>query len=174
MVETGTVPALAWQVVELVQFPAERRMDLWNWLMQFPKANLDDSSPKTLEEFERVFPLLSAGGRELWGVLVDGVLLGAIGFQELSPGLGTLRGISFDRSAHGSGAPLAAMRMILERAWKSGFRKVEAEMFASNVRVYKFLKKLGAISEGTRVAHALQGGNPVDTRLIGFFAPEAG
>lgn len=169
-VETGTIPALRWQVVRLVPFPTERRTDLWNWLMQYPKANFDDESPKTPEEFERFFPLLLAS-RELWGVEIDGRLLGAMGFEPLTPGLGALRGIVFDRSTHGSGAPLAALRLLLERAWQRGFRKVSAQLLVSNSRAYAFLRKLGATDEGMQRAHALQGGKPVDMRIVAFFAP---
>ncbi len=170
--QTGTGSIFQWKRIELVEFPAEGRMELWNWLMQFPKANFDDQSPKTLEEFERFFPLLTAGNRQLSGVRIDGALLGAIGFEELSPGLGALRGIIFDKSTHGSGAPLEAVRMLLARAWANGYRKIEAEVFASNRRVFAFLKKLGAVYEGTRAAHALQDGKPIDMRMIAFF-PEA-
>lgn len=170
-VETGTVPVLKWQRVALVPFPAGARMELWNWLMQFPKANLDDSSPQTPEEFERFFPLLTAS-RELLGVEIDGKLLGAMGFENLSPGLGALRGIVFDRSTHGSGAPLAALKLLLDRAWTSGYRKIEAQMLASNGRVYAFLRKLGAVDEGTLRAHVLQDGKRIDMRLVAFF-PEA-
>jgi RimJ/RimL family protein N-acetyltransferase len=163
--------AFDWQRVALVPFPRDHRSDLWSWLLQYPQYNFDDEAPQTQEAFELFFPLLSAHRRELWGVEIDGQLLGAMGFETLSPGLAVLRGIVFNRSTHGSGAPLAAVRLLLDQAWRLGYRKVEAQMLAPNGRVYAFLKKLGAEDEGTRRAAVLQHGKPVDMRLVAFFAP---
>ncbi len=145
--------------------------DLWSWLLQFPSANFEDTAPDNLEDFKRAYKSMATGVRQLWGVEVDGALLGAIGFEPLSRRTGMLRGLCFDQSAHGSGAPLAAVRKFLDLCWASGFRKISARYLASNRRAQAFFKKLGAVQEGYLKGDAEQQGKPIDVRIITFFSP---
>ena len=117
---------------------------------------------------------MALGNRQLWGVEIDGVLLGAIGFERLSERTGLLRGICFDQSAHGSGAPQAAVQRLLDICWASGFRKVSARYFAHNRRVHQFFKKLGAQQEGYFKADTEQAGEPVDVRVVAFWPEKKG
>lgn len=161
-----------WIKVSLVAFPKDRLGELWAWLQQFPQANFDDGAPEDFEGFARAFDIMATPPRQLWGVEIDGQLLGAIGFEQLSRRTGMLRGICFDRSAHGSGAPLQAVGHFLELAWKTGFRKISARYLASNRRGRAFFKKLGAVDEGYLKDDTEQKGRPIDVRVIAFFAPK--
>ncbi len=170
--ETPRLTRESWVKVSLAPFPQDRMADLWAWLHQFPAANFDDTAPETLAEFEASFDIMARGNRQLWGASIDGELLGAIGFESLSKRTALLRGICFDQSAHGSEAPFAAVAKILDLAWKSGFEKVSARYMAHNRRVHQFFKKLGARQEGFMIGDTTQAGQPVDVRIVAFFAPK--
>jgi RimJ/RimL family protein N-acetyltransferase len=168
----GSIGPADWTKVSLVPFPADRIADLWRWLLQYPAANFDDQGPETLEQFEAAFAVMARGSRQLWGAEIDGELLGAIGLEQLSPRTGLLRGICFDQSAHGSGAPLAAVQKLLDVAWASGYRKVSARYLASNRRAHAFFKKLGARQEGYLVEDTEQAGQPIDVRIVALWPPK--
>ena len=168
-------PALTragWSKVSLVAFPHHRLRELWGWLRQDPASNFDDTAPEDYEAF-RAHQLAFAGtSRQLWGVEIDGELLGAIGFERLSRTTAMLRGICFDRTVHGSGAPRHAVARLLELAWASGYRKISARYFVSNRRIRSFLQALCAVDEGYLKQETDQNGKPIDVRLVAFFAPK--
>ncbi len=172
--ETSQLTRESWVKVSLAPFPQDRLSDLWLWLLQYPAANFDDTAPETFEQFEAAYELMARGNRQLWGAEIDGVLLGALGFEQLSQRTAMLRGICFDKSAHGSGAPAAAVQKLLELSWASGFRKVSARYFAHNRRVHAFFKKLGAKQEGYLVQDTEQAGQPVDVRVVSFWPGKEG
>lgn len=161
-----------WSKVSLAAFPYHRLPELWSWLQQFPAANFDDSAPPDYESFRSQQLGYAGTARQLWGVEIDGELLGAIGFERLSRRTAQFRGICFDRSAHGSGAPRMAVSLLLGQAWQSGYQKISAHYFAHNRRIRSFLQALGAVDEGYLKQETTQGGKPVDVRAVAFFAPK--
>jgi len=149
---------------------------LWIWLNEFPRANFDDYSPKTFEEFQveifqRMQPDSSGRVREFIVVaLLDGKPIGFIGYRPITERLGTLHGICFSKAVHGKGHAAFAVRNLINAIMKDGkVQKIEANYFKDNARIKKFLRKLGFEHEGTRFDHTLRQGKPIDVSLVALY-----
>lgn len=159
--------------LSLQPFPAESIPLLWEWMHEYPKANLDDYGPRTLEEFRMYLLGRAQAGTKTLGVKVDGEFVGAIAVLQLDR-IAFFRGICFAKAVHGKGVAPHAVGLVLQAHWEEGFRKVGAEFMADNRRVRDFLEKLGAVDEGYFKAETMRGGRPVDVRRVAFFAPKKG
>lgn len=144
---------------------------LLDWLRERPECNFDDYGPSTVEGIEAK---LSNVTIRSWGVVYEGAPCGVIAYQALTPEVGGFAGICFTESVHGKGVALLAVQRVLNRLWAEGVEKISATYFADNLRVARFLAKLGAVREGLLRAHTRRNGAPVDMELVALFAPQRG
>lgn len=159
---------------KLISFiPLEADQYEWAWLLlsQFPKANLDDSSPKNVVDFGQEIDRRKLS-EEIYQVLYKDQPIGYIGFIQITPRLGWTRGIAFDKSQHHSGIPELAVRMFLQIKFKLGLEKLCIQHHADNRVVNAFLKKLGAVDQGYMHKQITQDGKPIDIRLLAIFNPQ--
>ena len=150
-------------------FPVESLPLLWDWLQEYPDANFDDYSPKTLKDFILVMQERFANGEVVWGIRYNGDLVGAVGIAPLNPGCAMFHGICFSKIVHGTGVPFAGVSKVLDTMFSLGVEKVAASYFADNTVIHKFFKKLGAITEGYLAQQTIRGGKPCDMRLVAVF-----
>lgn len=147
---------------------------VWAWLWQQPQWNVDDGSPKTLEEFrvglEQRFAANESARIVLWP---DNEPCGVVGFSDMGHGVGMFRGVCFDEAVHGRGIARAAIAQMLSSWFDGGYRKVVAAFFAHNQRIARIFRRLGAVGEGLLVAQVKQQGHPIDMQLVAFFKPES-
>lgn len=142
-------------------------------MLEFPSSNLDDSGPKTAVELGESLRAKQKAGEKVYLVVYRGRPVGAIGYAQTSPDEGRFRGICFTREVHGSGVPFQAVRMVLDQAFNSGTRIVGAVVFADNVRVQKFLKKLGGEDlwkpwRGPECPATVRDGEPLQQKIYGI------
>lgn len=130
--------------------------------MEAESQNFDDMGPRNITELTRQIGQQEALGDVITEVIYQGNPVGAVGYLEVTPELGTFRGIVFTKAVHGTGVPFAAVAMVLEDAFNNGTRKVFSKSFEDNIAVCKFLKKLGAQDEeGIDAGHTTRGGAAV-------------
>lgn len=159
--------------VSLVPFPPASIPDAWRWLNEFPKSTLDDYGPKTEKEFAVDLLRRVKSGQIVLGAKHQGVCVGIIGFQQVTPRMGHFAGICFSKEVHGKGVARAALSLLMNTLWAAGLEKIEAVHFADNQRIFRLLCKLGGFSEGLLLKHALRDGRAIDCRVVGFLRPEA-
>lgn len=150
-------------------FPPEHYPLLWSWLNEFPDANLDDSSPRSLEQLAASIRIREDQGEQIWAVLQSGRPVGVIAHRAIAEGVEKFCGICFARVVHGTGIPQRAVRAALGRLFDSGIETVAAVYLTDNVRVHRFLRALGATCEVARPGLAQRRGEPIDMTQV-FFA----
>lgn len=167
------IPAPLPKLELVTPFPPEAYSELHRWFIQMPDKSLDDSWPKNFEDVCRMFDARSETEYTCM-VAENGTPVGFIGFQQLTPHLGSLRGVCFDQKVHGNGTALRALRAVLQQQFDHGIYKVMAFPFVDNPRAHRFYQKLGAVDEGILRNHTLRDGKMVDLHLMAFFAPDDG
>jgi len=149
-------------------FPIQSADLLWSWLQESPDSNLDDYGPQTAEECAR--ELAVRNKREItWMVKQDGAPVGFIGFAPFNARHGSLHGVCFTQSACGTGAARIALAWVITYLFSTGIEKISASYFADNLRVDRFLRKLGFQEEGLMRKQTLRRGQPVDMRVLALF-----
>ena len=108
-------------------------------------------------------------GESVFGVNVDGELVGFIGCARITGRLATLHGICFAARVHGSGIAAWAVGELLETLYHCGVEKVSASYFADNEKIRRLLAKCGAHDEGLLRIHTARQGVPVDMWLVAFY-----
>lgn len=158
--------------LRLIPYPAEQLDKMWAWLHEFPKSSFDDSTPA--DDFD-LFRLIMLGkakaGQKLIAAELAGDLVGAIAFKGMTSKHGKFGGIVFSKEVHGMGVAFYAVNAVLAACWAEGYEVITANYFADNHRVHAFLKKLGAVNKGYRIAETTRNGKPVDVRDVAFFRP---
>lgn len=141
--------------------------DIWSWLNEFQSSNFDDYGPRSADEF--VSLTASKSSLMTWGIELDGVPSGLIGFQPITSRLGMLNGVCFRKAAHRTGGPDLAFKRVLDALWGIGIEKVSATYFADNDHARRFLARHGAEDEGLMKSHTMRSGVPTDMRLVAIF-----
>jgi RimJ/RimL family protein N-acetyltransferase len=157
------------QIDLIYQFPEEFYQNAWCWLNENWAANFDDFSPKNYAEFE-AHMRERVSNEEVWCVLADGAPVGIIGYLQLSPVKGLLRGVCFTKWTHGTPVTRQAVAQLLEKKFAEGTTKIGLAYFQKNIRVGRFMQRLGAKVEGLMIADTLQNGQPVNAVIAAFFA----
>lgn len=160
-------------IVTLVSpLPASWLPRLWDWIQEAPAAHLDDTGPPTVEAFITALLHRQAAGERSWGIEVDGIPVGAIGYAPITRRLGTLHGICVTTAVCGTGTARAALFQILDELFASGVEKIAASYFADNLRVHRFLARAGFVEEGLLVDHTVRDGQPLSLRIVALFRPD--
>lgn len=141
---------------------------MWAWMQEAPDLNLDDSGPQTAEAFaDELTRRLHT--EWVWGVTWQDQPVGAIGVALPTARVAWFHGIVFTQAVHGLGVSQTAVLDVLGGLWDLGVAKVSASYFADNVRVGRFLSRLGAQPEGLLKQQTTRHGQPVDLQLVAFF-----
>ncbi len=141
---------------------------MWEWVNQAPEFNFDDYGPQdyvafTMEMRQRQLVEMQSIA------LLDHRPVGIMTFLPLTERMGMLHGICFDESVHGKGVAQWAMMDFLAAVFDGPIEKICASFFADNLRVHRFLTKLGAEDEGLMRRHTIRKGLAIDMRMIAFF-----
>ena len=158
--------------IELVYpFPDADWAHLWNWVQEYPERNFDDYGPRDCADF---IEEMRRRQQVEWtfGVRIDGVLGGFVGFAPTTPRSGMLHGICFAQRAWGPHTR-PAVRRVFEELATVGVEKISATYFADNAKIDRFLKDLGAQEEGLLRQQTRRGGELIDMRLVGIFLEES-
>lgn len=133
--------------------------------MEDKDKNFSDDGPRSLAHLE-IDMLARAKEETIYCVLSEGAPIGVIAHKPVVEGaMERFNGICFTEKTHGTGVPLEAVSMVLDRIFKAGVVMVAAAYFADNQRVEAFLKKLGA-QYSTVGGSARRGGLTVETKQV--------
>lgn len=149
-------------------FPIDQLPRAWEWMGQYPLANFDDFGPTTYEQFETEMKR-RADSEDLFGIFHNSEPCGFVGAFVLSPQCCMLHGICFDKAVHGLGVAKPAVRAVMDIIFNQGFKKIAASYFADNLRIHRFLQKLGFVEEGYLHRQTMRIGKEIDMRLVGTF-----
>jgi RimJ/RimL family protein N-acetyltransferase len=142
---------------------------VWGWLIEDQDSNMDDFAPQTFVQFRSLMDEKISYGDRYWIVEAGGAAIGIIGVGATNHHTATFRGICFTFPVHGTGIPLQAVRTVMDRLFERGFAKIKAQFFADNIRVDRFLKKCGSVTEGYLKNETLRNSKPVDMKLVAFY-----
>ena len=128
------------------------------------------------DQFDNVFAsMLGTAGRVSFAVLQDGILRGSTSFMGIVPGKQTLEigGTLLAPEVRGSGLNGRVKRLMLDRAFASGFRRVQFLIDVRNGRSQAAVIKLGAVKEGVlRAERITWTGHVRDTAVYSILADE--
>lgn len=152
----------------IAPFPNEELIHAWEWMHEFPNANMDDTCSDNSENFIKNTRMRLT--YELsWGAVVDGKVKGIICFNRFNERLGFFHGICFSKGNFERKQKQWILRSILQELFARKIEKVCATYFADNEKIDKFLKDLGAIREGYFRRHTVRNGLPIDMVQVAFF-----
>lgn len=112
-------------------FADPEAMQYWSRLPHTDIAETEDWVKKTIEAVE-------AGEADDFVVVHEGTLVGRVGIWQ-----GNELGLIFARSAWGTGVAREAMEALIERSRSRGMTSIMADIDPRNLRVARFLDKLG-------------------------------
>lgn len=147
---------------------------LWQWMNENRAMNFDDSGPRTYDAFARLMQARLLSRELLWGVRLEGIPVGVIGYDPVHPQCGMFHGICFTQHAHGTGVAFEAVRAVLADRFADGVETIRATFFADNRRVTRFFEKLGAVHEGLLDATTRRDGVPVAVRVMAWYPRQKG
>lgn len=119
--------------------------------------------------------MLDNPDRHVFAVLLDGEVVGMTSYLHLAPERQTLEigGTFMAPKVRGSGLNGRVKRLLLDRAFASGMRRVEFRIDERNTRSQAAVAKLGAVKEGTlRAERITWTGHLRDTAMWSILASE--
>lgn len=125
---------------------------------------LRDDSWFTLAAQQRALETLeqerAAGTREVFGVVVDGTIVGYAALSQIFRGAfqSCYLGYAIDRDHNGRGLATEAVRATVEHAWEIGLHRVQANVIPRNTGSRRVLEKNGFRQEGTALRYLHIGG----------------
>ena len=136
-----------WQAEELADFFRRCGVDLYEWL---PWEHLEsaDEAARFLQGFADG---RAAGNRRLYGVWLDGVLVGGTLFPSINARTGTGElGVFLAASARGQGIITRAVEAMIDWAFTDrGLRRLEWRCAPGNEPSQRIPRRLGFTHEGT-------------------------
>lgn len=128
------------------------------------------------DRFDPLFDLALAGpDRQVFAVLLDGVVRGMTAYVSVRADRQGLEvgGTFLAPAARGTGLNGRVKRLILDRAFAAGFRRVEFRIDRRNLRSQAAVRKLGAVEEGVlRAERVTWTGHVRDTVVFSLLAHE--
>ncbi|WP_338468145.1 GNAT family protein [Novosphingobium sp. ZN18A2] len=128
------------------------------------------------EHFEtRARALLDNPARHVFAVMLDGEVVGMTSFLNIAPDRETaeIGGTFMAPKVRGSGMNGRVKRLLLDRAFASGIRRIEFRIDERNARSQAAVAKLGAVKEGTlRAERITWTGHVRDTAMWSILADE--
>lgn len=119
--------------------------------------------------------MLGNPARHIFAVLLDGEVVGMTSYLNIAPDRQTLEigGTFMAPKVRGSGLNGRVKRLLLDRAFASGVRRVEFRIDERNARSQAAVAKLGAVKEGTlRAERITWTGHLRDTAMWSILAHE--
>lgn len=154
-------------------FPTEYYPNLFEWVNQYPERMMDDFWPKNLKDFTTVIE--TRNNTEQTILVKEGDCpVGFVGYMDCNEHVGSLRGVCFDKTVHGSGIAKCSVRQILQSQFDRGIHKINAFPFVDNTRSIAFYYSLGAKYEGVLREHTIRNGKLTDLLCLAFFAKHDG
>ena len=128
------------------------------------------------EWFDQLFDLARAGpDRQVFAILVDGTVRGMTAYVSVRADRQGLEvgGTFMAQEVRGTGLNGRVKRLILDRAFAAGFRRVEFRVDKRNLRSQAAVRKLGALEEGVlRAERTTWTGHVRDTVVFSLLAHE--
>jgi len=146
-------------------FPEYAIPRVWVWLEEFRHRVLDDSAPRSLDEFVSVW---KAEPKETWAVYRDGEIGGLVEFRPLSKVAGEAR-CFFKRTFWTQSTTETALRKVYAEIFSRGYLKICNTVFRDNHPLISLLRSIGATREGVLERHTLRQGKPADLVLLATF-----
>ena len=162
------------QAVESIQLVSPGDGDfakVWTLLQYFSKETIDQNAPKTFEELVDKAAAEEAAGGIQFTVLKDGEFIGFVWFENLGDELG-MGHLVFERDGVNGAEKLRATKMAVDSVLESTFRKIMWVSFSDNRAYHIFLRKAGAVEEGTFREHFRRGDAWVDAKFMASFPQE--
>lgn len=150
-------------------FPQEMLNDVWDWLQEYPDANLDDTGPKGRGDFVCAMLRRRRQGEQTWCFWHGDQPCGIVAFLPLTERVGTLHGVCFSQGHLPRAEKLSAVRSVLCNVFAQGYVKIQASYFSSNHKIAAFLKDLQFREEGLLRRQTTQHGVPVDVQQVALF-----
>ncbi|MDI6719678.1 MAG: GNAT family N-acetyltransferase [Methanomicrobiales archaeon] len=136
-----------------------------------PEVNryLDLIPPIPLQKTREFAATATAGGGRIWGIRVDGMLVGAVGILPGEPGTKLSHSASLfiylTPRCWGRGIGSAALQAALGEAERLGFERIEALVAESNVRALGLFQQNGFAVEG-RLRRAFKTGSEYQDLIL--------
>jgi len=116
----------------------------WNWLRDPEIRALTMTPSFTREEQLRFFEALPArAGYDIWGVEVDGAVVGAAGLKNVRGSLAEYWGYIGERGLWGKGIGKQLMRAIEAQALAKGYTTLDLKVSVANPRAIALYKAMG-------------------------------
>lgn len=163
-----TVPTST-SVLSVVPADSSWWPSVWAWMQDAPHANMDDDSPQTPEAFSAVMDQRCLTGELIFGLIVDGMRVGVMGYLPINHRLAMLHGICLRPECQGQGYGTQAVLHLLAHLKSVGVEKVTATYYATNQPIRALLQKMGFRDEGFLVDHITQQGHPVSVYCVSCF-----
>lgn len=155
----------------ITPFPPEHYTLLWDWANEFPLNNMDDSAPVNFNYFCVEMERRVERGETIWEIEAFGEPVGAVGYFPINREKGAFHGICFTQNVHGTGIPRLAVEEIIQKIFDTGVQQIRAAYFSDNIRISKFLKKLGAVEVAHIPRETTRKGQPIDMTTVAIFRP---
>lgn len=146
-------------------------VDVIRWMTDFPHPYTVSDAHDFIDRAANEQP------DQLFAIVVDGVIVGGAGLELLSgasrAGVGIL-GYWLTKTSWGRGIASEVVRLLANRGFEGGLRRIEASVFSPNVVSAHVLEKNGFVLEGRlRSAYVQRDGTPCDRLIFGRVAPPA-
>jgi ribosomal-protein-alanine N-acetyltransferase len=117
----------------------------------------------------------AAGGREQFGVFVDGTLAGYVSLSQIFRGAfqNAYLGYAIDREHNGRGLATAAVGLAVKHGWDLGLHRIQANVATTNEASRRVLEKNGFRHEGTALRYLHIGGGWTDHHMFAKTVEEA-
>jgi ribosomal-protein-serine acetyltransferase len=164
-------PLEAWHAEEFAAHMDRAREHIRPWVGPAFVTDDVDGARATLRRYaERQ----AADGGRLYGIWLDGTLVGGVMFVDLSAAMGSCEiGCWLEPAAEGSGLVTQASQVLLDWAFDArGMHRVEWHCRADNERSSAVAKRLGMTLEGVRREYWPYAGTRYDKQLWAILAPE--
>jgi len=140
-------------------------VDVVRWMSGFPH-------PYTINEAERwLGEAVQHDPPQFFAIENEGLVVGGGGIE---PAEGARSGVAvvgywLTPSAWGRGIATEALRLLVERAFKDGYRRLQAHVFAPNIASVRVLEKCGFTLEARLCESYVQrDGTPCDELIFGL------
>jgi ribosomal-protein-serine acetyltransferase len=167
----GLVPLEPWHAAEFARHLDRAREHIRPWV---GPAFVTDDVAGARATLRRYAERQAADGGRLFGLRLDGELVGGVLFAEFDAGAGTCElGCWLEPAAEGHGLVTRACAALLDWAFTTrGLHRAEWRCRADNTRSAAVAERLGMAREGVLREHWPYGGARYDEEIWAILAPE--
>ena len=144
MTDTLTTPRLVLRRITLDDAPAMHAIFSDAEVMRYWSRPPHTDPSETLDWVAKNVAAVKAGDADDFVVIKDGAIVGRVGIWQKNE-----LGLIFTRSVWGTGVAREATRALIEQSRARGMNSIMADIDPRNVRVARFLEKLGFRKTGS-------------------------